>query len=293
MSSDCRTSLCAKVAKDPGLPTGYVPSSQWNGIVRCIWIFAVVLQTSTSRDSCNSVIKIADVFEALLLGSLLMKLMFTVWIVIHLFALAVFHKNFQRLEPLYVVSSLLIPLVVTGVLLAVNLVGEYEPFSPNISFSEDIIYSITFSILIFTSLLVIAMATILCYRACRSRSSILSEYDIQHKKVLCEMLPLLLYPILFFLLTIPICVLAVLDIISNWQWGLLTKSMFAICSPIWSFTTALLLISHLCVIRHIRRKLKAVPKVNPQHQAEGSVTVHETTRLCPKSDTYFSAPVEI
>ena len=40
------------------------------------------------------------------MGSSFMKLMFTVWISIHLFALAVFHRNLQRLERLYVVSSL-------------------------------------------------------------------------------------------------------------------------------------------------------------------------------------------
>ena len=61
------------------------------------------------------------VLKAFLFGSAFMKLMFTVWIAIHLFALAVFHKNLQSLEPLYVVSSLFVPLVVTAALLGTNL----------------------------------------------------------------------------------------------------------------------------------------------------------------------------
>ena len=51
------------------------------------------------------------VLDSLLMGSSFIKLMFTVWISIHLFALAVFHRNLQRLERLYVVSSLLVPLL--------------------------------------------------------------------------------------------------------------------------------------------------------------------------------------
>ena len=62
----------------------------------------------------------AIVLYSLLMGSSFIKLMFTVRISIHLFALAVFHKNLLRLERLYVVSSLLIPLAVTIVLLGVN-----------------------------------------------------------------------------------------------------------------------------------------------------------------------------
>ena len=59
------------------------------------------------------------VLDSLLMGSSFIKLMFTLWILMHLFALAVFHKNLQRLERLYVVSSLLIPLAVTIVLLVI------------------------------------------------------------------------------------------------------------------------------------------------------------------------------
>ena len=37
------------------------------------------------------------------------KLLFTAWITFHLFCFAVLHKNWKRLEPLYVVTSVLVP----------------------------------------------------------------------------------------------------------------------------------------------------------------------------------------
>ena len=236
---------------------------------------------------------VLPMFEALLLSSAFIKLMFTVWIVIHLFALAVFHKNLQRLEPLYVVSSLLVPLVVTAALLGMNLTPSLQEACVLIA---DIVYTIIFSVLVLISVLIIVMGTILCHRACRRRSLALSEYDKQHKKALYEMLPLLLYPILFLLITTPIFAYAVLNMrtVNNLYFSD-SYSMFAICAPLWSFTTSLLLIFHLCVVRHVRKQRirNSLHKVRLHRDAEeGSVTVNETTRLCQRSDTHFTTPVE-
>ena len=97
------------------------------------------------------------VLYAVLMGSSFIKLMFTVWISIHLFALAVFHKNLQRLERLYVVSSLLIPLAVTIVQLGTGC-RAYSTYQ-----SETIIFIIIFAILVIVSLLMVVMGTILCH----------------------------------------------------------------------------------------------------------------------------------
>ena len=162
--------------------------------------------------------EVTIVLETVLMGSSLVKLMFTVWISLHLFALAVFHKNLQRLERLYVVSSLLIPLAVTTVLLGINLtlhVHVLHCYSTNLK--EQIIYVIIFAALVLLSLLMVVMGLILCHRACRRRNTLLSEYDKQHKKALCEMLPLLLYPIFFLLFTMPICRFAVSDLVTSFR----------------------------------------------------------------------------
>ena len=250
------------------------------------------------------------VLDSLLMGSSFIKLMFTVWISIHLFALAVFHRNLQRLERLYVVSSLLIPLAVTIVLLGINLTGchGYRTYR-----WEEIIFIIVFAVLVIISLLMVVMGTILCHRACRRRNAILSEYDKQHKKVLREILPLLLYPIFFLLFTMPIFFFAAYDFgkpgyndtymsynttITMTEYYLVAPDVFALFAPIWSFTTSLLLISHLCVVRCINKKKVSqfrnrVQRVRQQYNTEeGSVTINETIPLCQKSDTHFSAPTE-
>ena len=110
----------------------------------------------------------AVVLDSLLMGSSFIKLMITVWISIHLFALAIFHKNLQSLERLYVVSSLLIPLAVTIVLLGINLTGCH---GNSTYLKEEIIFIIIFAVLVLVSLLMVIMGTILCHRACRRRNA--------------------------------------------------------------------------------------------------------------------------
>ena len=96
----------------------------------------------------------AVVLDSLLMGSSFIKLILTIWISIHLFALAVFHKNLQRLEHLYVVSSLLIPLAVTIVLLVKNLTGCH---GNGTYLREEIIFIIMFAVLVIVSLLMVFM----------------------------------------------------------------------------------------------------------------------------------------
>ena len=248
--------------------------------------------------------------DSLLMGSSFIKLMFTVWISIHLFALAVFHKNLQRLERLYVVSSLLIPLAVTIVLLGINLTPchGYRTY-----LREEIIFIIIFAVLVIVSLPMVVMGTILSHRACRRRNALLSEYEKQHKKVLREMLPLLLYPIFFLLLQCQYFALLVNDIvtpeyndtymshnttITMTEYYMDASLYVELLAPFWSFTTSLLLISHLCVVRCInKRKVSQfrnrVQRFRQQYNTEeGLVTINETTRLCQKSDTHFSASTE-
>ena len=105
--------------------------------------------------------------DSLLMGSSFIKLMFTILISIHLFALGTFHKNLRRLEHLYVLSSFLIPLVI-------NLTACHHGNSAYLKKEEFI------TLFAVVSLLMVVMGTILCHRACRRRNALLSEYDKQH-----------------------------------------------------------------------------------------------------------------
>ena len=270
-------------------------------IIASIYIYVTPLSNNVTYEVFMASIIVLD---SLLMGSSFIKLMLTLWISIHLFALAVFHKNLQRLERLYVVSSLLIPLAVTIVLLGINLTGCHG----NSTYRwEEIIFIIIFAVLVIVSLLMVVMGTILCHRACRRRNAVLSEYDAQHKKALREMLPLLLHPIFFLLFTMPIFGFAVYDFVTPeynvtylhynttitvTEYNLEAPLLFALFAPFWSFTTSLLLISHLYVVRCISKKKVLQFRNRQNNTEEGSITINETTLLCQKSHTHFSAPTE-
>ena len=251
-----------------------------------IWIIAAIYILVTSR-SKKVFMTSAVVLDSLLMGSSFIKLMFTVWISIHLFALAVFHKNLQRLERLYVVSSLLIPLAVIIVLLTVNLTHCYGDRTYR---WEETIFIIIFAVLVIVSLLMVVMGTILCHRACRRRKAVLSEYDKQHKKALREMLPLLLYPIFFLLFTMPIFGFAVYDIHVTLDYNKTTMTeytpiFFEVFAPFWSFTTSLLLISHLCVVRCINKK--RFHNLEIGFRESGSNTTQKKDRLLSMRRLYY------
>ena len=232
-------------------------------------------------------------FEALLIGTTFVKLMFTVWISIHLFLLAVLHKNVQsiRFEILYVGTSLLLPLVITFALLVVNL-KVHSPTYGSICFRESVIYCVLFTALFMASSLIIIMGAVLYRRAYRGRTIVLSEYDKQHKKALYEMQPLMAYPLLFFILVLPIFVIAVINLNDNDfnYTSYLSSLLFAILSPIWSFTTSLLLILHILIVRRIKKQ-KRLQKRKPALYTEERATWCETTQF-DRSDTYYSSPVE-
>ena len=122
----------------------------------CIHTFSPMSNNATDEVSMTPVI----VLYSLLMGSSFIKLMFTVWISIHLFALAVFHKNLQRLERLYVVSSLLVPLAVTIVLLTVNLTHCHGNSTYQM---EEIIFIIIYGVLVYVTSLMGVMGIILCH----------------------------------------------------------------------------------------------------------------------------------
>ena len=180
------------------------------------------------------------------------------------------------------VSSLLVPMAISTTLFVMV-------FNPRLQeacgLRESIGYTIIFAVMILISLLIVVMGTVLCHRTCRRRSLVLSEYDKQHKKALYEMLPLLMYPILFLLISTPIFVVTLTYVHNNSLPITTIFSMFAMYAPLWSFTASLFFIFHLCVVRHVtKHKLQriknALHKVRLHREAEEeSVAQDETTKL--------------
>ena len=215
------------------------------------------------------------------------------WIVVHQFALAVCHKNLNRLEPLYVVSSLLVSSFMAVVSFAVVFVANSETHSSDCS-AYDVLIIKRWIEGIFACLLiglnfalVIVIGLVLCHRAYRKRNGHRSLSDQQHKKALCEMLPLLMYPILSILTPVLFAVINHFDTVIDFR----SRFVVPILTFTWSMMFALSIISHLGVVICVRRRNAS------RHAALSSIskmdvsgTVHESSHILARSNTYYSIP---
>ena len=215
------------------------------------------------------------------------------WIVVHQFALAVCYKNLNRLEPLYVVSSLLVSSVMAVVSFALVFVATSETHSSDCSAYDVFIIKrwiegIFACVLIgLNCALVIVIGLVLCHRAYRKRNGHRSLSDQQHKKALCEMLPLLMYPV--FSVMTPV----MYAVMNHFDHALDYRSRFVVpmLTFTWSMMFALSIISHLGVVICIRRRNAsrhaALSSIN---KMEESGTVHESSHILARSNTYYSIP---
>ena len=215
------------------------------------------------------------------------------WIVVHQFALAVCHKNLNRLEPLYVVSSLLVSSVMAVVSFALVFVANSETHSSDCS-AYDVFIIKRWIEGIFACLLiglncalVIVIGLVLCFRVYCKRNGHRSLSDQQHKKALCEMLPLLMYPV--FSVVTPV----LYAIMNHYDHAFDYRSRFvvSILTFTWSMMLALSIISHLGVVFCIRRRNAsrhaALSSINKMKE---SGTVHESSHILARSNTYYSIP---
>ena len=138
------------------------------------------------------------------------KLLFTAWVVVHLFCFTVFYKNLQNLEVLFVIISIVTPLLFTWIPFLSNVYGPAGAWCwienwknncvdhPNplgvieqftLWYGPAMICSIVESI----AIIVIVLRLLLCYQPDRDEEmSLLSRR--RRRKAFKELLPLLAYP---------------------------------------------------------------------------------------------------
>ena len=203
------------------------------------------------------------------------KLMFTSWVVLHLLCFSVFYKNLQHLEKLFVAISIGFPLLLVWVPFiplpihyhsnittgAYGSAGAWcwiknwngddlkDKFKPGIVeqfilwYGPALICSIVDSIAI-----IIITARLVC---CRPRSEDIPLLTSgQRMKALKELLPLLVYPILFCILLIPPLVNRVIGAIPNSPASVVTSTLVSgIFVPLQPFFAGLALLVHVCVLK--------------------------------------------
>ena len=223
------------------------------------------------------------------------------WIVVHLFALAVCHKNLSRLEPLYIMSSVLLSSVMAAVSLALVFVANSETHTCSSDCSAFKVFVIKRRIegiiaclvILLNCASMIATGLILCHRAYGKRNGHnghRSLSDIQHKKALCEMLPLLMCPVLSILTPV------LFTIMNHFDHEFDYRSRFVVPIVIftWSMMFSLSIISHMgVVICILRRKASRHAALSSISKTEESRTVHESSHILARSNTYYSIPNDV
>ena len=142
-----------------------------------------------------------------------MKLVFTVWVTVHVFFFAVFFINLKRFEPVYVVTAIFVPAVVASVPLATRTYGPAELWCwirdwdcesntrDSIAVLEQFAlwFGPCMAVLVLTVVAMVVMLAIVVHRVRGHRTTLKRD---QNWKALKQLLPLAIYPVLFLVFTI-------------------------------------------------------------------------------------------
>eukprot|EP00731_Ephydatia_muelleri_P013030 Em0007g340a len=199
------------------------------------------------------------------------KLLFTMWLVFHLFCFGVVHKSLDSLEALYVVTSLLAPAVMAAIPLTTNSYGR-SPFhsycyisgngtahARHVELAEKLgVWDAPAMVMLMVAsfgmvVLVVRIAALLCQKGGYEPISGGGQYW----KAFKELLPLAAFPILFFICVIPPCIFHIYSSLSatNEETPLAITAL--VFTSMWSLASGLTLIIHLSVARCFAKKKAA------------------------------------
>ena len=206
----------------------------------------------------------------LLQTALWVKLMFTLWLVFHLFCLAVFLKNWQQLEPLYIASSILFPFILAFIPLFTNTYGvegarcwirdrdsNCSKFAEGIAERYGLWLGPAFISLLLANFAIVVMLLIMRRRAYKEVDPELTPLVRKNKQALRQMLPLVFYPLIFvILMLLPSITRVISDSYSNEKSGFELNLLHGIAYPPGGFFSGLAVIIHICVMRSQRKRKK-------------------------------------
>ena len=225
------------------------------------------------------------------------KLMFTACLTFHLFCLAVFFKNFIKLEVMYVLISVFSPLLhvwIPFIKHSFGMSGAWcwirgwkddcarEKYTLGLIEQFALWYGPFFLVALVDALAIVTMVITLAIRASkeRRRSSVsdmeplLNQTRDQKKEALKQLLPLLIYPLLFLMLIL----FALVDRV----YGALAKSasyplaiIHAVFGLSWGLFAGLALILHLCLLKEwSKKKRKWVSHAHRHAKSKSKSALH-------------------
>ena len=223
-------------------------------------------------------------------------LLFMTSVSIHLFCFAVCHKDLRKVEVLYVVTSLLMPGVVTCVPLITNTHAKvfwcYSNKSETYAIQRIVLWDApAMFISLATLAAMIAMAIKLAHSV-RWRAMMygpIKEGD-QHWKALKQLLPLVAFPIMFFVSTMPTLVFNMYNL-----YGHLSSTQTIaekVLQPLWSLSAGVTLLIHIAVVKCSARKKGTV--IISDNVLENTIELETSLIRHPcrpaRNSTYYSLP---
>ena len=205
--------------------------------------------------------------------NLWIKLLFTLCLIFHLFCLAVCLQNFQKLEIGYVLFSILFPLLFSWIPFIHNSYGMVGAWCWIRSWKDDcatqkylegiieqfvlwygpLFISLTLSVVAVFIILIVLAQRAYAHKNQESECLIENHERNQNKKAIKELLPLLAYPVIFYVLSLfPIINRVYSAISSNASFGWALGH--SITESLWGFFSSWALIIHIFVTRQLKKR---------------------------------------
>ena len=236
-----------------------------------------------------------------------MKLLFTAWLTVHLFCFGVLYKNLKKLEILYVVTSLLVPIIFATVPIITRsyhidrlgcYISDANGTNPDAGIELFVLWAIpALVILLAASIAMVIMVMKMAYRVClRLKIEAITDGD-QYWKAFKQLLPLATFPILYFLFVIPVLVYYVYaeESSTSNKGVILAASIFI---AMWGISSGMALLVHILLVRlycarrkplqeHIEIRENVTKYNSCAHPTinESFDSVSSTTRFSPPKDS--------
>ena len=238
------------------------------------------------------------------LYSFWLKILFTMWVAFHLFCFAVLHRNMKKLEVMYVITSLLVPALVSCVPLVTHsygfsrIDGCYIPMY-GMDYTVELKVSVienfslldapAMAILLGASLAMIIMLIKLSYRVCwRMKYEPITGGD-QFQEALKQVLPLAAFPIFFFIFVIPVLMFDIIHAFGTPKPNRELAFTQDIFITFWSLSSGVAVIVHICLAAYCARLKKKPEQVQTLNSTFGP-TVGLEPALSDNSATICSLP---
>ena len=202
------------------------------------------------------------------------KLLLSLSLIFHLFCLTVFMKNFKRLEIVYFLFSFLLPLLISWIPFVKSLYGlteawcwikermdtgdcTIEPYNQGIIEQYVLWYGpLSVGITVgFVAIVIILITFVKRYRklSCPEKDPLLEGFmkGYMLQVYFRKLIPLLVYPVVFFILSVPSLVNQFYHLVSSKPlYSLLIVQV--VCFSMNGLFSSLVLISHVILVRHLK-----------------------------------------